>query len=51
MIQAYRKTHGNQTPTPAVVRRIIFSSAKNIGPSLIWSAKEATFEQFPFPIG
>jgi subtilisin family serine protease len=31
VIQAYRESHGNQTPTPAVVRRIIFSSATDIG--------------------
>jgi hypothetical protein len=31
VIQAYRESHGNQTPTPDVVRRIIFSSATDIG--------------------
>ncbi|HKD95753.1 MAG TPA: S8 family serine peptidase [Gaiellaceae bacterium] len=31
VIQAYRESHSNQTPTPAVVRRIIFSSATDIG--------------------
>jgi hypothetical protein len=31
VIQAYRNAHDNQTPTPAVVRRIIFSSATDLG--------------------
>jgi subtilase family protein len=31
VIQAYRQSHHDQTPTPAVVRRILFSSATDIG--------------------
>jgi Subtilase family len=31
VIQAYRESHGRHTPSPAVVRRIIFSSATDIG--------------------
>ncbi len=30
VIQAYAKTHGGQVPTPAVVKRIIVSTAQNI---------------------
>jgi hypothetical protein len=33
VIEAYRKAHGNKTPTPAVVRRILFSSATDLGVS------------------
>jgi subtilisin family serine protease len=31
VMQAYRRSHGGKTPSPAVVRRIIFSSATDIG--------------------
>jgi subtilisin family serine protease len=31
VIQAFRQSHGGKKPTPAVVRRIIFSSATDIG--------------------
>ncbi|MGH3054072.1 MAG: hypothetical protein ACRDL7_03725, partial [Gaiellaceae bacterium] len=31
VIEAYRHAHGGTTPTPAVVRRLIFSSATNLG--------------------
>ncbi|MGH9298154.1 MAG: S8 family serine peptidase [Acidimicrobiales bacterium] len=33
VIQAYRKAHSDETPTPAVVRQILFSSATDIGVS------------------
>ena len=31
VIEAYRRSHHDQTPSPAVVRRIIFSSATDLG--------------------
>jgi hypothetical protein len=31
VIQAYRESHHNQTPSPAVVRKIIFSTATDLG--------------------
>jgi hypothetical protein len=31
VIEAYRKAHGNKSPTPDIVRQIIFSSATDIG--------------------